>query len=115
MIGHGMNRWTCLVLSYASCCGWAQTRDPLLDFSLVVPPPQERHKIVQPVVNWLIRPDPLVHCGQIKGHDGFAVWHEGCVYWSRAQSSCTIVTTNRTTHSLLGRLFLLCLSGGEPA
>jgi hypothetical protein len=110
-----MNRWVCLVLSWASCWGWAQTRDALLDFSLVVPPPQEHHKIVQPVVNWLTRPDAPVHCEQVKVHDGFAVWQEGCVYWSRAQSSCTIVTTGRTTHSQLGRLFLLCLRAGEPA
>lgn len=110
-----MNRWVCLVLSWVSCWGWAQTRDALLDYSLVVPPTQERHKIVHPVVNWLTRPDAPVHCEQIKEHDGFAVWQEGCVYWSRAQSSCTIVTTGRTTHSQVGRLFLLCLSGGEPA
>jgi hypothetical protein len=110
-----MKRWVCLVLSWASCWGWAQSRDALLDFSLVVPPPVDRQKIVQPMVFWSVQPDASAHCGQIKEHDGFAVWQEGCVYWSRAQSSCTIVTTGRTTHSQVGRLFLLCLNAGEPA
>ena len=110
-----MKHWICLVLSWASCCAWAQSRDALLDFSLVVPPPVDRQKIVQPMVLWSVQPDAPVHCGKVKEHDGFAVWQEGCVYWSRAQSTCTIVTTGRTTHSQVGRLFLLCLSGGEPA
>lgn len=110
-----MNRWACLVLVCSSCWRGAQARDALLDYSLVAPVPQDRQKIVQPVVQWLTRPDAPLHCEQIKEHDGFAVWQEGCVYWSRAQSSCTIVTTGRTSHSQVGRLFLLCLTAGEPA
>jgi hypothetical protein len=110
-----MKRLACLVLGLASTWGWAQSRDALLDFALVAPPTVDRHKIVQPVVQWVLKPDAPGHCAQIQDHDGFAVWQEGCVYWSRAQSTCTIVTTGRTTHSQIGRLFLLCLSGGEPA
>ncbi len=110
-----MKRLACLVLGLASIGGWAQARDALLDFSLVAPPPLDRHAIVQPVVQWLVKPEAPDHCAQVQGHDGFAIWQEGCVYWSRAQSTCTIVTTGRTTHSQVGRLFLLCLSGGEPA
>ncbi len=109
-----MKRWICLVLCWASCCACAQGRDALLDFSFVVAPPIDSQKIVQPVVLWLTRPDAPMYCEQIKEHDGFAVWQEGCVYWSRAESSCTIVTTARTSHSQLGRLFLLCVNAGEP-
>lgn len=102
----------CLMLGLLSPLAWGQ--DALLDFSLVVPPAADKHKIVQPVVHWLTRPDAPRVCEQIKEHEGFAVWQEGCVYWTSAPSSCTIVTTGRTTHSQVGRLFLLCLSAGEP-
>lgn len=110
-----MNRLACLLLGFASLTGWAQTHDALLDFSLVAPPTVDRHKIVQPLVQWVVKPDASNHCAQITEHDGFAVWQEGCVYWSLAKSACTIVTTGRTSHSQVGRLFLLCLTGGEPA
>lgn len=107
-------RLACLVLGLVSPLGWAQTNDLLLDFSVVVPPSVDKHKIVQPVVHWFVRPDAPGYCQQIKEHDGFAVWQEGCVYWTSAPSSCSIVTTGRTTHSQVGRLFLLCLTAGEP-
>jgi hypothetical protein len=107
-------RLAALVLTLASSCAGAQSRDALLDFSVVVPLAVDKQKIVQPVVHWLTRPDAPQHCEQIKEHEGFAVWQEGCVYWTSAPSSCTIVTTGRTTHSQVGRLFLLCLSAGEP-
>lgn len=100
-----------LVLGWLSPWCWA---DALLDFSVVVPPAVDKHKIVQPVVQWLVRPDAPGYCQQIKEHDGFAVWQEGCVYWTSAPSTCSIVTTGRTTHSQVGRLFLLCLTAGEP-
>lgn len=110
-----MKRLACLLLGLASIAGWAQSHDALLDYSLVAPPSVDRQKIVQPVVVWLTRPDAPDHCAQIKDHDGFAVWKEGCVYWSLAQSTCTIVTTGSTTHSQVGRLFILCLTSGAPA
>ncbi|WP_146183849.1 hypothetical protein [Limnohabitans sp. T6-20] len=90
---------------------WA---DVLLDFSVVLPPAVDKHKVVQPVVQWLVRADAPGYCQQIKEHDGFAVWQEGCVYWTSTPSTCSIVTTGRTTHSQVGRLFLLCLTAGEP-
>jgi hypothetical protein len=110
-----MKRWVCCLLGFASCWGWAQSRDALLDFSLVAPPTLDQHKIVQPVVQWQMRADAPEYCAQIKAMDGFAVWQEGCVYWVRSPSACTIVTTGRTTHSQVGRLFLLCLSAGESS
>ena len=103
-----------LLLTLATSWAGAQSRDSLLDFSIVAPPSVDKHKIVQPVVNWLTRPDAQQYCEQIKEHEGFAVWQEGCVYWTKAPASCTVVTTGRTTHSQVGRLFLLCLSAGEP-
>jgi hypothetical protein len=110
-----MNRFVCLVLCLASTLGWAQTRDSLLDFSAVAPTSADKHKLVQPTVQWLIKTDAPNYCAQIKEHDGFAVWQEGCVYWALTPASCTIVTAGRTTHSQMGRLFLLCLNAGvEP-
>lgn len=89
--------------------------DPLLDFSLVLPPPPERQALTRPTVIWEVRSDAASHCASVPGHDGHAVWREGCVYWNRALPSCTIVTTGKTTHSLMGRLLLLCLQGGETS
>jgi hypothetical protein len=63
----------------------------------------------------LVRPDAAQYCEQVKEQDGFAVWQEGCVYWSKAKPSCTIVTTGKTTHSQMGRLFLYCMDAGEPS
>ena len=92
----------------------AQTTDALLDFSPVMPPQGDKIKLVQPIVSWLVRPDAALYCEQVKDQDGFAVWQEGCVYWSKAKPSCTIVTTAKTTHSQMGRLFLFCMDAGEP-
>lgn len=89
--------------------------DPLLDFSLVLPPTPDKHVLIRPVVSWEIRPDAATHCEQVPEQDGFAVWREGCVHWSKSKPGCTIVTTERTTHSLMGRLFLLCLQAGDPS
>jgi hypothetical protein len=94
--------------------GGAQANDALLDFSRVMPPPVDKQKIVQPVVQWLTRTDAPRYCEQIQDHEGFAVWKEGCVYWTSAPSRCTMVTTGRTTHSQVGRLLLLCLNAGAP-
>lgn len=100
---------------FAGLSTHAQTPDALLDFSPVMPPQADKIKLVQPVVSWLVRPDAAQYCEHIKEQDGFAVWQEGCVYWSKAKPSCTIVTTAKTTHSQMGRLFLYCMDAGEPS
>ncbi len=87
----------------------------LLDFSLVLPPTVDQHVLVRPAVAWEVRDDAASHCERLQGHDGFAVWKQGCVYWQKAQPACTIVTTGRTSHSVMGHLFLLCLKAGEPS
>jgi hypothetical protein len=89
--------------------------DSLIDLSLVLPPAPEKHVLIRPAVSWEVRPDAATHCEQVKDHDGFAVWQEGCVHWTRSKPGCTIVTTQRTTHSVMGRLFLLCLQAGNPS
>lgn len=117
-IGGGrMNMWwTLAVWSLLALQGaWAQTGDALLDFSPVMPPQGDKIKLPQPVVSWLVRPDAAQYCEQVKEQDGFAVWQEGCVYWTKAKPSCTIVTTAKTTHSQMGRLFLYCMDAGEPS
>jgi hypothetical protein len=103
-----------LVLSWSGHL-MAQTTDPLLDFLPVMPPQGEKNKLSQPVVSWLVRPDAAQYCEQVKDHDGFGVWQEGCAYWSKAKPSCTIVTTGKTTHSQMGHLFILCMRAGEAS
>lgn len=93
----------------------AQTTDALMDFSLVIPPQGDKVKLVQPTVNWLVKPNAAQYCEQVSEHDGFSVWEEGCVYWSKSKPSCTIVTTAKTTHSQMGRLFMYCMHAGETS
>lgn len=100
---------------WAAASTGVQAQDALLDFSPVMPPQADKIKLVQPVVSWLVRPDAAQYCEQVKEQDGFAVWQEGCVYWSKVKPSCTIVTTAKTTHSQMGRLFLYCMDAGEPS
>lgn len=106
--------WLALALSFGGHL-MAQTIDSLLDFSLVMPPQGEKIKLVQPEVSWLVRADASQYCEKVTGHDGFSVWREGCVYWSKSKPSCTIVTASQTTHSQMGRLFLYCMHAGEPS
>lgn len=87
--------------------------DPLIDFSMVLPATPDQHVLVRPFVSWEVRPDAASHCEKVKDHDGYAVWREGCVHWSKLKPGCTIVTAERTSHSLMGRLFLLCLHAGD--
>ena len=100
---------------YVGTFSSAQVPDPLLDFSPVAPAQGDKIKLAQPWVSWLVRPDAAQYCEQVKDQDGFAVWQEGCVYWSKAKPSCTIVTTGKTTHSQMGRLFLYCMDAGESS
>lgn len=97
--------WATLLLARA---------DDMLDFSVVVPPALDRHVLVRPNVSWEVRTDATTHCQGVD-HDGYAIWGEGCVHWNKTKSTCTIVTKPQTTHSLMGHLFLLCLSAGEPS
>lgn len=85
--------------------------DALLDFSLFQPPVAQERKIAEPVVTWLVRPDAQTFCETAEPKDGFHARSEGCVYWHRKTSSCTLVTTNNTTHSQLGHLFVRCMQG----
>ena len=85
--------------------------DTLLDFTLFNPPPAEQRKIADPVMTWLVQADPKTYCEKASPKDGMFVRPEGCVYWHVRSSSCTIVTTNSTTHSQLGHLFVHCLQG----
>lgn len=85
--------------------------DTLLDFSMFNPPVAEQRVIKEPVVSWVVRPDAQSFCEMAEPKDGFHARPEGCVYWYRKTSSCTIVTTNNTTHSQLGHLFVRCMQG----
>jgi hypothetical protein len=105
------------VLIVLSCSGMgampAQATDGLLDFSVVNPPAVQDRTIKEPVVTWSVQPDaPSAekHCKSLSGFDGGNWWREGCVLWSVEGSRCTMVTTQNTTHTLMGRLLLMCMA-----
>lgn len=110
-----MTRAMCLRLFWLMVCCRVFTQaaqaDTLLDFSMFNPPAAEQRVIKEPVVSWVVRPDAQSFCEQAEPKDGFHARSEGCVYWYRKTSSCTIVTTNNTTHSQLGHLFVRCMQG----
>ena len=105
--------WALLAVHAHAPAQWFD--DPILDFSLVLPPPPDKHVLLRPAVAWEIKANPASYCQGVAEQDGHAVWKEGCVYWNKAKSSCTVVTGQKTSHSLLGHLFLLCLQAGEPS
>lgn len=98
---------------FATCCMLCGTSlamaDPLLDFTMFNPPSAAQRKIAEPVVSWVVRADPKAFCAAAQPVDGMVLRPEGCVVWQRQSSRCTIVTTERTTHSQLGHLFLHCI------
>ncbi len=83
--------------------------DPLLDFTMFNPPPAAQRKITEPLTSWVVQADPQAFCDAAQPKDGMATRPEGCVFWLRKDSRCTIVTTGSTTHSQLGHLFLQCI------
>ena len=100
-----------LTLALALACSIQARADALLDFTMFNPPAAAQRQISEPVVNWLVKPDAQTYCETVQPKDGFHARPEGCVYWERSSSTCTIVTTNNTTHSQLGHLFVRCLRG----
>lgn len=103
--------WTVCVGVVASTLALPCSADPLLDFGMVSPPVQSQRAIAEPVVSWVVNPDPQSFCSKVTPRDGVASWQEGCVVWHRASSRCTVVTRAPTSHSQLGHLLLHCLQG----
>ena len=90
----------------------AHASDGLLDFAIVNPPTVQDRAIKEPIVTWSVQPDaPSVekHCKSLNGFEGGNWWREGCVLWSVEGSRCTMVTTQSTTHTLMGRLLVMCM------
>ena len=92
----------CVLLTGAS----AQT-DPLLDFRYFQAPQNAQSPLV---VRWLVRSDAQNYCQAVSHKEGYASRSEGCSYWVVGQGQCTVVTTDSTTHSQLGHLYLSCLN-----
>jgi hypothetical protein len=96
---------------------WAS--DGLLDFSIVHPPAVQERTIKEPVLTWMVQPEVSsveLYCSKLTGFDGAGFWREGCVAWSVEQARCTMVTSQRTSHTLMGRLLVMCmLAGAEPS
>jgi NAD(P)H-nitrite reductase large subunit len=99
------------VLGIVFVCSFQARADSLLDFTVFNPPAAAKRQIQEPIVSWLIKPNAQTYCEQAQPKDGFYSRQEGCVYWARKSSTCTIITTNNTTHSQLGHLFVHCMLG----
>lgn len=98
-----------LFWSGASC---VRASDGLLDFSVVRPPVAQDRVIKEPTITWNVQPDLLSverYCKGLNGFDGGGSWREGCVVWSIDSARCTLVTSQNSSHSLMGRLLLMCM------
>lgn len=84
--------------------------DPLFDFGTFTMPTPQQLRMPQPRVNWHISKYPAQTCQQIQPQDGRIDWQGACATWHLASNQCTLVTTADTTHSVLGHLFLGCLT-----
>lgn len=96
----------------------AHAADGLLDFSVVRPPLTQDRAIKEPIVTWVVASDKAnmeEQCSSLQGFDGGGVWREGCVAWSVESSRCTVVTHQSSSHSLLGRLLLMCMKASAEA
>jgi hypothetical protein len=89
---------------------WA---DPLIDLTLFNPPDASHRKILEPTVSWVVTSQPSTYCEKVKPKDGFMSRPESCVYWQEAEKRCVVVTSNFTSHSELGHLFVACLKGSS--
>ncbi len=85
--------------------------DPLLDFATFDMPRAEQLQMRQPRTSWRVNANPQAVCARIQPQDGISTWQGNCVTWHLASKQCTLVTTADTTHSVLGHLFLACLTG----
>lgn len=100
----------CLLTASASLAA-----DPLIDLTLFNPPEISQRKLQEPVVTWVVSPQASTYCSRVAIKDGFLTRHESCAYWTLNDKKCVVVTTNSTSHSELGHLFVSCLRGaGSP-
>ncbi len=108
-----------LLIAASAGGGVASASDGLLDFSVVRPPAVQDRAIKEPVLTWMVQPDVLSverYCRSMTGFDGAGFWREGCVAWSVEGARCTMVTSKSTSHTLMGRLLIMCmLAGAEPS
>lgn len=90
----------------------AQT-DPLLVPQQVTPKPEALRQMTKPKVRWLVDADAQQYCRHVDAKDGYVEFAEGCAYWQIQSQQCTLVTTDQSSHALLGKLFMHCIQGGE--
>jgi hypothetical protein len=84
--------------------------DPLFDFATFDMPRPEQLRMRQPRVSWRISAQPQQVCASLQPQDGTSTWQDSCATWHLASNQCTVVTTANTSHSVLGHLFLSCLT-----
>ena len=101
-----------VLISLACACTAGPTlADPLFDFSTFDMPAPQQLQMRQPRVLWRIAANPQTVCARTQPQDGTSNWQGNCATWHLASNQCTLVTTADTTHSVLGHLFLACLTG----
>lgn len=65
----------------------------------------------QPVVQWETLQDSFAVCEQANGAQDLNLPQQGCAVVDTAQNRCTIYTSSRTTHSIMGHLVRHCFEG----
>lgn len=65
----------------------------------------------QPVVRWETLSGSFAACDKASGALDLNLPQQGCAVVDTAQNSCTIYTSSRTTHSIMGHLVRHCFEG----
>jgi hypothetical protein len=86
-------------------------QDRLLIPKFITPKKESLRQINKPQTRWLVNNSWHEICGLELKKDGYSQLEEGCVFWSIDKKQCTLVTTNYTSHALLGELFMRCIEG----
>jgi hypothetical protein len=82
---------------------------PSLDFRTFAVPAGADRRFNSVKVQWLVRADASSYCASVPGTAGYLSRPVSCVYWQSQPDGCTVVTTDHTSHSELGHLFLQCI------
>jgi hypothetical protein len=99
-----------LFISVISSDAFGQ-QDKLLIPKFIAPKNASLRQIDKPQVRWLVKNSAQEICRLELNKDGYSQLEEGCVFWSIDKKQCTLVTSNYTSHALLGELFMKCLEG----
>jgi hypothetical protein len=101
-----------LVLVFVSAAAQAPAR-AVLDFSVFQAPSEAQRRFGAVPVSWVVRADASSFCALVPDKSGFVSRPASCVWWRLQPARCTVVTTEETSHSELGFLFLHCMQSDK--